>query len=154
MIDKSPEYFMHEALKEGRKALPGCLPNPPVGCVLVKDGAIVARGYTNPPGRHHAEAMALSQISGDLSDVTAYVILEPCSFYGRTPSCALALVARKIKLVVVALIDPHPRNQGRGIQILEEAGVPVTIGILQQEAAQDLSAYLLKGGAPHQYHWA
>jgi pyrimidine deaminase RibD-like protein len=143
-LNQSTEYFMREALQEGRKALPDCLPNPPVGCVLVQDGVIIARGYTNPPGRHHAEAMALSQVRGDLHAVAAFVTLEPCSFYGRTPSCAFALVARKIKKVFVALIDPHPRNQGRGIRILQEAGIPVTVGLLQQEAEKDLSAYLLR----------
>ncbi|MDH3601065.1 MAG: deaminase, partial [Candidatus Tectomicrobia bacterium] len=87
--------FMWEALHEGRKALPDCRPNPPVGCVLVRDGRIIARGYTHQPGAHHAEAMALSQISGGLDDVTAVVTLEPCSFYGRTPSCAQTLVERR-----------------------------------------------------------
>ncbi len=134
--------FMREALREGHKALPRCLPNPPVGCVLVKDGAIIARGYTNPPGSYHAEAMALHHVTGELSDVMAFVTLEPCSFYGRTPSCAKALVARKIKAVFVALIDPHPKNQGRGIRILEAAGIPVTIGVMWQEAQNDLASYL------------
>ncbi|MEE8291604.1 MAG: bifunctional diaminohydroxyphosphoribosylaminopyrimidine deaminase/5-amino-6-(5-phosphoribosylamino)uracil reductase RibD [Candidatus Tectomicrobia bacterium] len=134
--------FMREALREGQKALPRCLPNPPVGCVLVKDGAIIARGYTNPPGSYHAEAMALHHVTGELSDVMAFVTLEPCSFYGRTPSCAKALVARKIKAVFVALIDPHPKNQGRGIRILEAAGIPVTIGVMWQEAQNDLASYL------------
>jgi pyrimidine deaminase RibD-like protein len=136
------ESFMRAALVEGRKALPACLPNPPVGCVLVHNGAIIARGYTNPPGQPHAEAMALSQVPGALHEVTAFVTLEPCAFYGRTPSCAVALIARKIARVVVALIDPDPRNQGRGIHMLEQAGIPVTVGVLQGEATQDLSAYL------------
>jgi hypothetical protein len=77
--------FMNLALIEGRKALPGCIPNPPVGCVLVREGKVVASGYTLPPGNLHAEAMALSQLSGPLTDVTAFVTLEPCSFHGRTP---------------------------------------------------------------------
>jgi pyrimidine deaminase RibD-like protein len=143
-VDKPLEYFMREALTEGRKALPACLPNPPVGCVLVKSGAIIARGYTNPPGHPHAEAMALRQVAGDLHEVIAFVTLEPCAFYGRTPSCAVALIARHIARVVVALIDPHPRNQGRGIHMLEQAGIPVTVGVLQREAVTDLSAYLWK----------
>jgi pyrimidine deaminase RibD-like protein len=143
-VDQILEYFMRAALAEGRKALPACLPNPPVGCVLVQDGVIIARGYTNPPGRPHAEAMALGQVAGDLHAVTAFVTLEPCSFYGRTPSCAMALIARNIAQVIVALIDPHPRNQGRGLQMLEQAGIPVMLGILQAEAATELSAYLWK----------
>lgn len=138
------EYFMREALAEGRKALPACRPNPPVGCVLVRAGDIIARGYTNPPGQHHAEAMALAQVEGDLNDVTAFVTLEPCSFFGRTPSCAKTLVERKIGRVYVALLDPHPKNQGRGIAILEEAGVPFTIDILKEEAEVDLNPYLIR----------
>src|SRR4051812_40296985 len=91
MDEESQRRFMSLALAEGRKALPDCIPNPPVGCVLVRDGRVVASGYTNRPGQPHAEAMALSQLAGLLSDVTAFVTLEPCSFRGRTPSCALEL---------------------------------------------------------------
>ena len=84
----------------------------------------LATGYTNPPGRHHAEAMALSQLSGPLSDVTAFVTLEPCSFQGRTPSCARALVDRGIRRVFVGTLDPDPRNSGAGIitSLRDEAG--------------------------------
>ena len=99
-----PQYFMRAALLEGRKALPLCLPNPPVGCVLVKAEKIIASGHTQAPGMNHAEAMALAQISGDLTGVTAYVTLEPCSFHGRTPSCAKAIIASGIDRVVVAML--------------------------------------------------
>ncbi|MBZ0093550.1 MAG: bifunctional diaminohydroxyphosphoribosylaminopyrimidine deaminase/5-amino-6-(5-phosphoribosylamino)uracil reductase RibD [Sulfuricellaceae bacterium] len=133
---------MHLALLEGRKALPACLPNPPVGCVLVKDGKVIASGFTQPPGQHHAEAMALSQVAGDLSGVTAFVTLEPCSFHGRTPSCAKALVTRGIKRVVVAILDPDPRNSGAGIEILKAAGVEVAVGTLERSALEDLGPYL------------
>lgn len=140
LIDDEP--FMRLALSEGRKALPDCLPNPPVGCVFVRDGTVIASGFTQPPGQHHAEAMALSQVPGDLAGVTAYVTLEPCSFHGRTPSCAKALVARGIQRVVVAMLDPHPRNAGAGIAILQAAGVPVSLGVLEHTAQQDMGAYL------------
>jgi pyrimidine deaminase RibD-like protein len=136
--------FMRAALKEGRKALPDCLPNPPVGCVLVRADQIIASGYTQSPGQQHAEAMALSKVSGDLSDVSAYVTLEPCSFYGRTPSCAKALIDRAIKRVFVATLDPDPRNSGTGIQLLESAGVMVEIGMLEKEALEDLGPYLAR----------
>jgi pyrimidine deaminase RibD-like protein len=138
------EYFMREALVEGRKALPECRPNPPVGCVLVRGDEIIARGYTQPPGEPHAEPMALSQVEGDLSDVVAFVTLEPCSFQGRTPSCAKTLVERKIGQVYVALIDPHPKNQGQGVAVLEEAGVCVIVDVLKEEAEEDLNPYLIK----------
>lgn len=142
------ENFMHLALSEGRKALPACLPNPPVGCVLVRDGAVIASGFTQSPGHHHAEAMALSLVPGDLSDVTAFVTLEPCSFHGRTPSCAKTLVARGIQRVVVATLDPDPRNAGAGIEILKAAGVEVSVGVLEATALRDMGPYL--AGSPTQ----
>ena len=135
------EAFMHLALVGGRKALPACLPNPPIGCVLVKDGSVIASGFTQSPGEHHAEAMALSQVSGNLSDVIAYVTLEPCSFHGRTPSCALALVGRGVQRVVVATLDPYPRNSGAGIEILTATGVEVSVGVLEHSALEDIGSY-------------
>ena len=134
--------FMRLALLEGRRALPSCLPNPPVGCVLVRDGRVIASGFTQPPGQPHAEAMALSQLAGDLSDVVAFVSLEPCSFHGRTPSCAKALVNRGIRRVYVATLDPDPRNSGAGIEILRAAGIVVSVGTLEESALEDLSRYL------------
>ena len=138
---------MQAALLEGRKALPLCLPNPPVGCVLVQDDKIIARGHTQPPGQFHAEAMALSQVSCDLSSIAAYVTLEPCSFQGRTPSCAQALVASGIKQVFVAMLDSDPRNAGTGIQILCDGGIEVSIGLLEQQARTDLEPYLLRNSS-------
>ena len=143
------ERFMREALIEGRKALPECLPNPPVGCVIVRDGRIVARGFTQRPHRPHAEAAALQELSGDLSDCSVFVTLEPCSFHGRTPSCAEALVQRGAKQVLVAILDPDPRNSGRGISMLKTAGVEVTIGLLREDAHRDLDCYLQTQKAPN-----
>ncbi|MEL6866632.1 MAG: bifunctional diaminohydroxyphosphoribosylaminopyrimidine deaminase/5-amino-6-(5-phosphoribosylamino)uracil reductase RibD [Bacteroidota bacterium] len=140
----SPSDFMREALREGQKALPACRPNPPVGCVIVSDGAIISRGFTQPPGQHHAEAMALSLLEEGAERLEVYVTLEPCSFQGRTPSCARTLVKYPVKKVYVSLIDPHPKNQGEGIRILEEAGIPVEVGLLKEEVAAFLSPYLIK----------
>src|SRR5215471_18622700 len=134
--------FMREAIAQGKLALPACLPNPPVGCVLVRDGAIVARGYTQPPYQPHAEPAALRQLEGDLPDVTAFVTLEPCAFHQRTPSCAKEMIARRVGHVYVALIDPHPKNQGRGIQMLRDAGIPVVTDFLADEARPHLTPYL------------
>lgn len=139
------ERFMREALAEGRKALPACLPNPPVGCVLVRDGEIIARGYTQPPFEHHAEPMALSQVEGSLEDVTAFVTLEPCSFHQKTPSCAKEMIRRRVGVCFVALIDPHPRNRGRGIEMLREAGMRVVTGTLEDEARTDLRTHVWSG---------
>ncbi len=142
MDEQSERQFMHLALIEGRKALPGCIPNPPVGCVLVRHGLVVAAGHTNPPGEKHAEAMALAQLSGALTDVTAFVTLEPCSFHGRTPSCAQELVSRKVARVYIAILDPDPRNNGAGVEILKRAGIEVSIGLLDDMARRDLAPYL------------
>jgi len=110
--------------------------------VLVRDDRIVARGFTQPPGNPHAEAGALAQLAGPLADVTAFVTLEPCSFHGRTPSCARTMVERGVRRVHVALLDPDPRNDGKGIALLREAGVQVTVGLLEEEARRDLAAHL------------
>ncbi len=136
--------LMYLALLEGRKALPGCIPNPPVGCVLVRHERVIARGYTNPPGQNHAEAMALSLISEPLTDVTAFVTLEPCSFHGRTPSCAEALVRRRIGRVYIAILDPDPRNNGAGLNILQRAGIEVSVGLLEDLARRELGPYLAR----------
>jgi pyrimidine deaminase RibD-like protein len=142
VLSDASSHFMHLALLAGKKALPACLPNPPVGCVLVRNGEVIATGHTQPPGKHHAEAMALAQVAGNLSGVTAFVTLEPCSFQGRTPSCAKALVSRGIERVVVAILDPDPRNSGAGVEILKAAGVEVSIGVLEAQALEDLGPYL------------
>jgi pyrimidine deaminase RibD-like protein len=142
MDEQTQREFMHLALLEGRKALPACLPNPPVGCVLVRDGQVIATGHTSPPGMPHAEALALSQLSGQLTDVIAFVTLEPCSFHARTPSCAKALVAHRIVRVFIALLDPDPRNNGAGVEILREAGIEACVGLLGESAQKDLGPYL------------
>lgn len=137
------EHFMRLALAQGRLALPGCLPNPPVGCVLVKEGEVIGRGFTQPPGFQHAEAMTLSQLPCDHAGVTAYVTLEPCSFHGRTPSCAQALVASGIRQVFVGMLDPDPRNSGAGVKILRDAGIDVVVGLLAEESDRDLAEFLI-----------
>ena len=144
MDEDSQKRFMTLALLEGRKALPDCIPNPPVGCVLVREGRVIATGYTNPPGKPHAEAMALSQVAGELRDVIAFVTLEPCSFQGRTPSCALELVSRKIGRVFVAMLDPDPRNNGAGVLILRQTGIEVSVGLLADQALEDLRPHLAR----------
>ncbi|GAB5548843.1 MAG: bifunctional diaminohydroxyphosphoribosylaminopyrimidine deaminase/5-amino-6-(5-phosphoribosylamino)uracil reductase RibD [Sandaracinaceae bacterium] len=148
MSEPADERFMREALLEGRRALPACRPNPPVGCVLVRGGAIVARGHTQPPYQPHAEPMALAQVEGPLGDVTAFVTLEPCAFHQRTPSCAKELIRRGVGRVVVAMLDPHPKNRGRGVEMLRDAGVEVTTGVLEAEARADLAMLVWQEGDP------
>ncbi|CAH1587119.1 Diaminohydroxyphosphoribosylaminopyrimidine deaminase [Vibrio jasicida] len=138
------QQFMLRALEVSRNALPACQPNPPVGCVLVKDGQIVSEGYTQAIGGNHAEVEALKAYQGDLSEVTAYVTLEPCSFVGRTPACAATLVNCGIQKVVVAMLDPDPRNAGRGIDMLKAGGVDVEVGLCGEAASEFLTPYLGK----------
>lgn len=133
---------MAAALEQSRLALPHCQPNPPVGCVLVKDDRIIASGHTQPPGAFHAEAMALAAYTGSMQDVSAFVTLEPCSFHGRTPSCAKTLIERGVGTVYVALRDPDPRNDGKGLALLTAAGIEVHEDVFADAVAQFLGGYL------------
>ncbi|OUL34045.1 riboflavin-specific deaminase [Nostoc sp. T09] len=140
------DKFMLAALAQSRKALLECLPNPPVGCVIVHSGEIVAVGYTHSPGKHHAEADALTHIQGqDLQFLQMYVTLEPCSFQGRTPSCALAIAKDpRIQEIYVSRVDPEPRNNGKGLDILKQAGKTVHVGLCADEVNAFLQKYLLQ----------
>jgi pyrimidine deaminase RibD-like protein len=140
--------FMMTALLESRKALPGCRPNPPVGCVIVSADRVVSRGFTGPPGTRHAEAAAISALAPTESCValSVFVTLEPCSFQGRTPSCAVALINRGFRSVFVGIVDPDPRNNGKGLQLLRDAGIQVELGTLEQEIREFLAPYLLTAG--------
>lgn len=134
--------FMKLALVESYKALPLCRPNPPVGCVLVMGNDVIAKGFTQKIGEMHAEAHALSQIEGSLAQITAYVTLEPCSFTGRTPSCAKTLIERNVGIVYVSVRDPDPRNNGKGISLLTKAGIKVIEGVLSVEVSEFIAKYL------------
>ncbi|WP_377296049.1 bifunctional diaminohydroxyphosphoribosylaminopyrimidine deaminase/5-amino-6-(5-phosphoribosylamino)uracil reductase RibD [Rhizobium sp. SGZ-381] len=118
--------------------------NPSVGCVIVKDGVIIGAAVTAVGGRPHAETQALAKAGEAARGATAYVTLEPCSHYGRTPPCANALVAAGIARVVVCLADPDPRVSGRGFAILREAGITVETGVLEAEGRRTLAAYLMR----------
>lgn len=137
--------FMARALEESQRALPACRPNPPVGCVIARGDVILTTGYTNPPGQHHAEAMALAALTREQTEAPfdVYVTLEPCSFFGRTPSCALTLLEYRLNAVYVSLLDPDPRNNGKGIAILRGAGIHVEVGLLEERVRPFLGQYLL-----------
>ena len=134
--------FMLLALETSRQALPNCLPNPPVGCVIVHNGHVIATCFPHKIGSHHAEIDALSKISRTLKDCNMYVTLEPCSFIGRTPSCAMEIVKRKVRRLYVAIIDPHVKNNGKGIDIIKEAHIPVVVGLCSQQVSSFLTPYL------------
>jgi len=125
---------MRAALALARRGLGNAWPNPAVGCVLVRHGQVVGRGWTQPGGRPHAEAEALRRAGWQARGATAYVTLEPCSHHGRTPPCCDALLAAGIARVVVAMRDPDPRVNGRGLERLRAAGIVVEEGLCEDEA--------------------
>lgn len=129
------ERFMRRALELAIKAMGRTSPNPMVGCVIVKDEQIIGEGYHLKAGTPHAEVHALAAAGVQARGATAYVTLEPCSHFGRTPPCADALIRAGIKRVVVAMKDPNPLVSGRGIDRLREAGIIVDVGLLLQEAS-------------------
>lgn len=132
------------ALSLGRRGQGTCWPNPAVGCVIVRNGRIVGRGWTQPSGRPHAEPVALAQAGELARGATAYVSLEPCSHHGKTPPCAQALIDAGVARVVSAIEDSDPRVAGQGFAMLREAGIDVTTGVLTEEAALDHEGFFLK----------
>ncbi|KPA23095.1 Riboflavin biosynthesis protein RibD [Shimia sp. SK013] len=140
----SDNRYMALALSLGRRGQGQCWPNPAVGCVIVKDGRVVGRGWTQPGGRPHAEPVALAQAGEAARGATAYVTLEPCAHHGQTPPCADALIAAKVARVVVAVEDSDARVSGRGLTMLRDAGIAVETGVLADEAARDLQGFFLK----------
>lgn len=134
---------MAHALRLAARGLGNVWPNPAVGCVLVRDGLVVGRGWTQPGGRPHAEVGALKQAGPAAKGATAYVTLEPCAHHGKTPPCAEALIAAGVARVVTALTDPDPRVSGRGHAMLRAAGIAVTEGVMTPEATR-LNAGFLK----------
>src|SRR5881227_4119180 len=113
----------------GRRGLGRAWPNPAVGAVIVKDGVIVGRGWTQAGGRPHAETEALRRAGSAARGATLYVTLEPCSHHGKSPPCADAVIAAGIARVVSALEDPNPEVAGRGHARLRTAGITVDVGI-------------------------
>jgi diaminohydroxyphosphoribosylaminopyrimidine deaminase/5-amino-6-(5-phosphoribosylamino)uracil reductase len=144
---------MQRALKLARASLGLASPNPQVGCVVVCAGEIVGEGAHIYDERDHAEIVALRHARervADLSSTTAYVTLEPCSHHGRTGPCADALIAARVRRVVVATIDPNPQVSGKGIARLRAAGIDVAVGVLQPEARaiNDAFARFIRAGRP------
>lgn len=139
---------MRSALVLAGRGLGRVAPNPAVGCVIVAPeggrGRVLGRGWTQPGGRPHAESEALARAGASAAGATAYITLEPCAHRGRTPPCADALVAAGIRRCVVALEDPDPRVNGRGLKILRAAGVAVDIGLCRSEAAEVNAGFLMR----------
>ena len=125
--------WMGVALDVAARGLGRTAPNPTVGAVVVRDGVVLAEGWTQPPGSDHAETHALRQIEGCAAGATVYVVLEPCCHHGRTPPCTDALIRAGVARVVVGTVDPFPLVAGQGIARLREAGIVVDVGIREEE---------------------
>ncbi len=136
------QFFMRRALQLGERGRLTAPPNPWVGCVIAKEGKIVGEGYHEEPGKAHAEVSALKKAGSLAAGATAYVTLEPCAHWGRTPPCITALIEAKIKKVVIPFLDPDVRVSGKGVSLLKEHGVELLIGVCQEEAEKMLAPYL------------
>jgi diaminohydroxyphosphoribosylaminopyrimidine deaminase/5-amino-6-(5-phosphoribosylamino)uracil reductase len=134
--------FMQLALTLGRRGLGRTWPNPAVGAVVVKDGVIVGRGWTQAGGRPHAEPEALKRAGEAARGATLYVTLEPCSHFGKSPPCADAIIAAGISRVVAAIEDPNPEVAGNGFAKLRAAGISVDVGLFAAEAAHDHAGHI------------
>ncbi len=132
---------MRAALALARRGLGTTWPNPSVGCVIVRDGRVVGRGFTAPGGRPHAEPIALGMAGEQARGATAYVTLEPCCHWGQSGPCTDALIAAGIARVVVAATDPDGRVNGKGLATLEAAGISVETGLLEAEALETLIGF-------------
>jgi diaminohydroxyphosphoribosylaminopyrimidine deaminase / 5-amino-6-(5-phosphoribosylamino)uracil reductase len=149
--DEADRRFMQLALTLGRRGLGRTWPNPAVGAVVVKDGVIVGRGWTQPGGRPHGEPVALNRADGEARGATLYVTLEPCSHFGKSPPCADAIIAAGIARVVAAVEDPNPEVAGQGHAKLRAAGIAVDVGLFAQEAAHDHAGHFrrVRDKRPH-----
>ncbi len=140
--------YMQLALSLARERKGATHPNPTVGCVIVKDGEVVGKGFHEAAGKPHAEVIALREAGESAKGATVYVTLEPCSHHGRTPPCSEALIEAGVSRVVIATIDPNPLVSGKGIEKLRRAGIEVQVGVCEEEASrlnEDFFTYIKEG---------
>jgi diaminohydroxyphosphoribosylaminopyrimidine deaminase/5-amino-6-(5-phosphoribosylamino)uracil reductase len=151
VTDLDDQRFMQLALDLGRRGLGNSWPNPAVGAVIVKDGVVIGRGWTQAGGRPHAETEALRRAGAAARGATLYATLEPCSHHGKTPPCAEAIIAAGIARVVSAIEDPNPEVAGRGDNMLRAAGIEVTTDICAEEARRAHAGHIRRilDGRPH-----
>jgi diaminohydroxyphosphoribosylaminopyrimidine deaminase/5-amino-6-(5-phosphoribosylamino)uracil reductase len=136
MSSSADKQFMTRALELAERGLYTTAPNPRVGCVIVRDGAVIGSGWHERAGAPHAEVNALAEAGASARGATVYVTLEPCHHHGRTPPCDEALVAAGVARVVAAMRDPNPLVAGTGLACLREAGIAVEAGVMEQEARE------------------
>ena len=144
MTLRSDERYMQMAVALAGRGLGNVSPNPAVGCVIVRNGAVQGRGWTQPGGRPHAETEALARAGDNARGGTAYVTLEPCAHHGQTAPCAEALARAGLSRVVVGLLDPDPRVNGAGVARLREAGIEVVTGVCAKEAEEVTVPFLMR----------
>jgi diaminohydroxyphosphoribosylaminopyrimidine deaminase / 5-amino-6-(5-phosphoribosylamino)uracil reductase len=135
---------MKAALALARRGLGSAWPNPTVGCVIVKGGRVLGRGWTQPGGRPHGETEALGRAAAEAKGATAYVSLEPCCHWGKTPPCTDALIAAGIRRVALPIEDPDPRVSGQGIARLREAGIAIETGLCAADATEINAGFFLR----------
>tara|TARA_B100000900_G_scaffold414887_1_gene442930 strand:+ start:1185 stop:2267 length:1083 start_codon:yes stop_codon:yes gene_type:complete len=139
------EHFMQRAIELAEKGRYSVRPNPLVGCVLVRDGEIIAEGWHDHLGGLHAEQMAIADAESrgvETQGSVAYVTLEPCNHFGRTPPCSEALMWAGVKKVVIGIADPNPTVRGGGLEALSREGIEIEIGVLEKECHQQMSAFM------------
>ncbi|HHT27857.1 MAG TPA: bifunctional diaminohydroxyphosphoribosylaminopyrimidine deaminase/5-amino-6-(5-phosphoribosylamino)uracil reductase RibD [Firmicutes bacterium] len=139
---KQDEKWMRLALELAAKGKGKTSPNPLVGAVVVKDGALIGSGFHPKAGEPHAEVFALHEAGAEAQGATLYVTLEPCAHFGRTPPCTNQVINAGIRRVAVAMIDPNPRVSGRGVERLQRAGIDVQVGLLEEDARQLNASYI------------
>ncbi len=147
MTSCDDESYMQKALELGRAVAGNTGDNPPVGCVIVREGENIGQGATQPPGGFHAEAMAVREAEASGHSVAGsdvYVTLEPCAFTGRTPPCSRLLVEKRPRRVIVGIRDPHPQVRGAGIAEMREAGIEVVEGVMADDLRRVLAGWLAR----------
>lgn len=151
MFSELEHSMMLRAIKLAKKGIYTTAPNPNVGCVITQNDQIIGEGFHAKAGEPHAEVHALRQAGAQAKGATAYVTLEPCSHYGRTPPCSEALIKAGVKKVICAMVDPNPQVAGRGVAMLREAGIEVEVGLLEQESRQLNPGFIKKmeSGRPY-----
>ncbi|WP_311568620.1 bifunctional diaminohydroxyphosphoribosylaminopyrimidine deaminase/5-amino-6-(5-phosphoribosylamino)uracil reductase RibD [Photobacterium arenosum] len=151
MFTPTDHTMMRRAVSLARRGRFTTAPNPNVGCVIAKDNDIIGEGYHYRAGQPHAEVFALRAAGEQAKGATAYVTLEPCSHYGRTPPCAEALIAAGVSRVVCAMVDPNPKVAGRGVEMLKQAGIAVETGLLEADALSLNPGFIkrMKTGLPY-----
>lgn len=148
--DNDDGFYIRRCVELARKAIGHTSPNPMVGCVIVKDGKIIGEGFHPKAGQPHAEVFALRDAGELAENSTAYVSLEPCNHFGRTPPCSEALIKAKVKKVVVGMVDPNPIVASRGVAKLQAAGIDVTVGVEEELCKKLNEAWIhqMKTGNP------